>query len=153
MMGVKIERIHGWQATGVRYADPTKSGEDATIREMSAAAYVVEFMKVCGSSILEADFDEAMTQIGHVEILLSSILVRDEDDLEPLLRLQDPGTPAEPAGLPRQDLWRKLLLMDDDTTTNEEKNMVPENNEDTLQRECRTATGQRRWPDRDTREC
>ena len=54
--GVKIERIHGWQATGVRYADPTKSGEDATIREMSAAAYVVEFMKVCGSSILAVSY-------------------------------------------------------------------------------------------------
>ena len=103
--GVRIERIHGWQATGVRYVDPTKSEEDATIRELSAAAYVFEFMKLCGNNILEADFDDAMRQIGHVSKLLSSIVVRDEFDLDTWLHLQDPAAPAEPAGLPRQDYY------------------------------------------------
>lgn len=101
--GVKIERIHGWESTGVRYVDPTKSGEDATIREMSAAAYVAEFMKVSRVDLYEADFDDVNRKINHVAILLSSIVVRDEYDLETWLHLQDPSTPAEPAGLPRQD--------------------------------------------------
>ena len=83
--------------------DPVKSGEDATIREMSAGAYVAEFMKVSGISLGEVDFDDAMRQIGHIETLLGSIVVRDDFELEAWLRLQDPSTPTAPAGLPRQD--------------------------------------------------
>lgn len=101
--GVKIERIHGWNASGVRYVDPTV--EDGTIREMSAAAYVAEFIKVCGISLDEVDFDEAWGDIGYVSHTLGSFIITDEYQLDNILYLQAHPTPVEPAGLPRQDYY------------------------------------------------
>jgi len=69
--GVRIEKIRGWNAHGVKYVDPANSSPP--IKEMSAAAYAAEFYKISGGSLDTADFDEVFSKCAYVGNILGSV--------------------------------------------------------------------------------
>jgi hypothetical protein len=68
--GVRIERVWGRNAIGVRYVDPANPAEP--IKEMSATAYAAEFYKLCGGDLNTADFDTVIGRCAYIGNLMSN---------------------------------------------------------------------------------